>query len=137
MAGLQGTVQAPIIRLIAQEILSLIQNDYELRKIQGRNAQQACYFDAQSITGATKYQITEANSGNEIFTTLVVTLDATSGSGRYRVDINNTVAPGLTGGHNIPAGGGIITITGHNNIKNFTMIADAGQTLIFARNLYK
>ena len=135
MTSIAGTIHAPIIGMIAQEILALVKNDYALRALQGINAQQACYFDQRSITGATVYHIDEAFIGTgEVFSSVVLTFDTLSGSGRYRVD---GVDPTATTGHQVPSGGGILTITGHPNVARFGMQAEAGQTLIFARNLYK
>lgn len=137
MSDIKGTLHAPILARIAQEVLSLIKSDYGLRALQGVNAQQACYFDQPTggITGNTVYHINEAFSGTgEIFSSLVITFESGSGAGRYRVDgIDATAAIG----HDVPAGGGIVTITGHPNIARFALIAQAGQTLLFARNLYK
>lgn len=138
MTDIRGTIHAPIVGLIAQEILALVKSDYGLRALQGLNAQQACYFDQPfgGVTGNTTYHVEPftAPTGPEIFTSLVITFDTGSGSGRYR---NDGIDPTASRGHQIPAGGGILTITGHPNIARFGMIAEAGQTLLFARNLYK
>lgn len=139
MADIHGTIHAPILKLIAQEVLALVKSDYALRALQGAQAPQACYFDRQTLGAGSfvniPYAITQARSGgNEIFTSLVVTFDTASGLGFYRVDGQD---PTTTVGIEIPAGGGILQINGHNNIKNFAMINQAATTLPFARVLYK
>jgi hypothetical protein len=131
----QGVIHAPILARIAEEVYSLIKNDAALRKIQGTNAPRAYYFDRQAaVTGTTVYTITEAKSGSEIFSSMVVQFDTASGAGFYRIDGQN---PSATVGFEVPAGGGILQINGHDNIKNFALIAQAASTLVFSRYLYK
>lgn len=130
-----GIIHAPILSRIAEEVYSLIKNDAALRKIQGANAPRAYYFDRQTgITGTAVYTITEAKSGNEIFSSMIIQFDTASGAGFYRIDGQN---PTATVGFEVPAGGGILQINGHDNIKNFALIAQGASTLLFARYLYK
>lgn len=136
MSEIKGTLHAPVIARIAEEVLLLIKSDATLRKVQGANAPQASYFDRQvGLASGTIYTITQALSGNEIFSSLVVTFDVASGAGFYRVDGQSGTLP--TVGVEVPAGGGILTIMGHDNIRNFVLTAQTGQTLTFARYLYK
>ena len=132
-----------LARLVAQVAASLRQ-DAALRDIQGRNAQQAKYFDQPgvfprggvippAVTGNVVYNIVEAQSGSEVFYSLVLTFDQASGSGRFRIDGSN---PTVTTGIQIPAAGTVLTILGNDNIQRFRMIAEAGQTLTFGRYLF-
>jgi hypothetical protein len=137
MAKLDGTIDAPILAVIAKELLALLRSDAALRELQGANAARACYFAAGTVTNAVAQVINEANAGTgEIFFQLVVVFDITAGAGNYRID---GPAPGtaLGTGLPIPSGGGTLTITGHDNIRNFSMIAQGAVTLPFARYLFK
>jgi hypothetical protein len=130
-----ATIEAGVIRTIALELLILLRSDARLRELQGINAPRAAYFDRRSITGAgaaNTYKINEAQQ--EIFSSLVITFDQASGAGSYRVDGIDALP--LTGVE-IPAGGGILTIQGSDNIRGFSMVARAAATLTFARYLYK
>jgi len=137
MGNAAGTINAPILSTIAQELLALMRSDAALRELQGLNASRACYFGAGIVTNAAAQVINEANSGTgEVFYQLVVVFDVTAGAGNYRIDGPAATAP-LGGGLPIPAGGGTLTITGHDNIRNFSMIAQGATTMPFARYLFK
>ena len=134
MSTLTGKIVAPILVTIAKEVLALIKSDAALREIQGANAARACYFAA--VSSAAIQVINEANSGtSEIFYQLVLVFDPTSGAGNYRID-GTPAQAAVGGGHAIPAGAGTLTITGHDNIKNFSLIAQ-GAALVFTRVLFK
>lgn len=135
-------LDSPGIAKMAAQLAALLRQDASLRETQGRNAPQARYFDqpgvfsaigSVAVTGAVVYSILQAQSGSEVFSSLVLVFDATSGSGRYRID---GIAPTATIGVAIPAGGVALTIPGHDNIRNFKMIAEAAQTLQFSRYLF-
>jgi hypothetical protein len=112
----QGIIHAPILARIAEEVYTLIKSDAALRKIQGTNAPRAYYFDRQAaVTGNTIYTITQAKSGNEIFSSMIIQFDVASGGGFYRIDGQD---PSATVGFEVPAGGGILQINGHDNIKH-------------------
>ena len=137
MTKITGQIDAPILATIAREVLALIKSDAALREIQGSNAARACYFGAGTVTNAAAQVINEANSGtSEIFYQLVVVFDVTAGAGNYRIDGPAPTAA-LGGGIPIPSGGGTLTITGHDNIRNFSMIAQGATTMPFARYLFK
>lgn len=130
-----------LAKLVAQNAMGLRQ-DGELRGIQSANAAVAKYFDqpgvfsvngSVAVTGTVVYSIVEAQSGNEKFSSLLLTFDATSGSGRFRID-GGTPTPTI--GQAIPSGGITILIEGWVNIKNFRLAAEAAQTLAFARSLF-
>lgn len=128
-----ATIQADILRTIARELLVLLRSDAKLREVQGINAPRASYFDRPAgITGNAVYTINQAQQ--ETFSSLVITFDQASGAGFYRID---GVPASPTVGVEIPAGGGILTIQGDDNIKGFSMAAQAAATLVFARYLYK
>lgn len=114
------------IRLIAR-------SDQELRELQAKESPKASYFDQRTVASPTVYKITEAQADTEIFATLVITFEATSGLGRFRVD--NTPATPTTG-NQLPAGASTLTINGADSIKGFSMVAEAAN-LVFARQLYK
>jgi hypothetical protein len=130
----EGIIHAPILSRIAEELYAFIKSDAALRKIQGANAPQAYYFDRQTAL-ATLYTNVQARSGNgEIFSTLMINFDVASAGGFWRIDGTDATA---TTGVEIPAGtGGILTIQGHDNIKNFSMIT-SGAGLTFSRYLFK
>jgi len=129
-------IKAPILSTIAQEVLFLIRNDAALRAIQGFNAPRACYFTAGTITNAGATGIPQAASGTgEIFFQLAITFDVTAGAGNYRIDGPAPTAA-LGGGTPFPPGGGTLTITGHDNIRNFQVIAQAGN-IPFTYYLFK
>lgn len=138
MAGRSALeLEAPGIRkLVDQQALALRQ-DAELRAVQGANALQAKNFDqpAGGVTGNTLYLITEAQiQSSQKWPLLILTFETASGSGRFRID-GGTPTP--TQGTQIPSGGGFtLTIPGIEQIRNFRMIAEGGQTLLFSRYLF-
>jgi len=137
MPSVSGVIDAPILSVIAKEVLALIRSDAALREIQGANASRACYFASGTITNAAAQVINEANSGTgEIFFQLVIVFDITSGAGNYRID-GPAPQAALGTGLPIPSGGGTLTITGHDNIRNFSIIAQGATSMPFARYLFK
>jgi len=111
-------------------------SDQELRQIQADQAPKASYYDQPTggVASPTVYTIEEALTRSEIFSTLVIVFEATSGLGRFRVD-NTPATP--TVGNQIPAGASTLTINGMDSIKGFSMVGEAAATLVFARQLYK
>jgi len=137
MSEAQATIKAPILSIIAQELLALIKSDAALRELQGANASRACYFASGTVTNAAPQNIVEANSGTgEIFYQLVVVFDTTAGAGNFRID-GPAAGAALGQGIPIPAGSGTLTVTGNDNIRNFSMIAQGATTMPFARYLFK
>jgi hypothetical protein len=135
LSNFSGTIDAPILSVIAKEVFALLKSDARLRELQANNAPRASYGQAGTATSAAETVINEARSGNgETFAQLMITFDSTSGAGRYRLDgTPATAAVGLE----IPAGGGTIIITGMDNIKGFSMIAQGATTMPFFRYLFK
>lgn len=137
-------LQAPGLAHLTAQMAALLAQTAEVRAEQAKNAPQASNFEQRGLQGATTgtstpvtgtevYQISEAQSGAKKFFQAVFTFDAGSGAGRYRTD---GTAASPTIGHGIPSGGVVLTITGSDNIKNFSMCAESGQSLTFARNLF-
>ena len=133
----RGTIETPILGSIAKELLALIRNDSELRKLWSLNAPRACYFATGTLNAITAQRINEANSGNgEVFFQLAVIFDVTAGAGNYRIDGPDASAAVPAGGVPIPPGGGTLIVTGMDNIKNFSMISQAA-AMPFVRYLFK
>lgn len=144
-------LDAPGIAKIAAQVAAILRADSGLRALQSQNASPARYFDqpgvaggspglggitgtTPAITGNVVYEIQECkNRQGEIYASLILVFDGASGSGRFRIDGG---APTPTVGKQIPAGGIVVRITGYENIRNFKLIAEAGQTLTFARELF-
>lgn len=142
-------IDAPGIAKIVEQITIALTQGSDLRAVQARNAPQASNFDQRGFQGAVSaslptamqnpvsgnevYEFAEAQSQGKGFYQAIITFDAGCGSGRYRVDgVDATPLQGIP----IPAGGVVLVITGQDNIRNFTMVAESGQNLTFARNLY-
>jgi hypothetical protein len=131
-----GKIAAPILSAIAKEILALIRNDAELRRLWSLNAPRAQQFAAGTVTNAAVTKITIANSGNgQVFYQLAIVFDPTSGAGNFRMDGPDPTAA-IGGGLAIPAGGGTLMITGADNIRNFAVIAQGAATMPFTQYLF-
>lgn len=135
-------LESPGIAKAVAQLAALLRSDAGLRAIQGANAQQAKYFDqpgvfssvgSVAVTAAIVYRIVEMDRQNVTPALLVLVFDAASGAGRYRVDGPD---PTPTIGVSVPAGGVVLQIPGIDNIRNFRLMAEAGQTLTFARYLF-
>jgi len=135
MSSLTGKINAPILGMIARELLALIKSDAALREVQGANAPRACYFTNGTLTTPVVQGIVQAASGTgEIFYQLVIVFDSAAGAGRYRIDGPD---PTAAVGHQFPAGGGQLVITGMDNITRFRMIASTATTCPFNYTLFK
>lgn len=144
-------IDAPGLAKIAAQVAAILRSDAGLRALQSQNASPSRYFDqpgvaggspslggvtgtTAAVTGNIVYSIQECkNRQGEIYASLILTFDAASGAGRFRIDGGD---PTPTVGKQIPAGGVIIRIKGYENIRNFRLIAEAGATLTFARELF-
>lgn len=117
---------------VVSELAALLRQDAALRAIQSGNALSPLAFDQPTggITGATIYTVVEAGP-NATIAMLEITFDSTSGTGRYM--INGQIPTAAGGGIFIPSGAGVLRVLGGQNIRNFRMIAETGQTLTFAR----
>jgi len=136
------TLDAPGLAKIAAQVAMILRAGPDLRDLQGRNAAVPKYFDqpgvftavgSVTVTGSIVYKIVEVQQRQgEIYSALVLVFETGSGSGRFRIDGAN-VSP--TVGSQVPAGGIVITIPGYEAIRNFQLMAEAGQTLVFSRYL--
>jgi hypothetical protein len=135
-------LDAPGLAKIAAQVAMILRAGPDLRDLQGRNAALTKYFDqpgvfsnvgSVSVTGNVVYKIAEVQQRQgEIYSALVLVFETSSGSGRYRVD---GPPPSPTVGSQVPAGGVVITIPGYESIRNFALMAEALQTLVFSRYL--
>ena len=147
MSSFTGKADAPILGVIAQELAQLLSQRQDLRALQANNAPRAAYgIDGQSaalatdplrpgpVTNAAVQQITIAQGSGtgQTFALLILTFDAASGAGRFRTDGQN---PTTAVGHEIPAGGYSLEITGMDNIRNFKMIAQGATTMPYFGSL--
>lgn len=125
-----------------REIVEKFARPDQLRQLQAAGAPIASNFEQRGfqgnddgastrVTAAEVYRVSEA--ANKKFFQLVLTFDSGSGMGRYRIDGPD---PTPTRGTAVPAGHSVLTITGSDNIKNFALIAEAGQSLTFTRNMF-
>jgi hypothetical protein len=142
-----GSIKAPILGVLAEELAALLTQAAPLRQLQAANAARALYgIDGQSVAVAgdplrpgpvsnTVVQaITLAASGTgQTFAQLIIVFDTTSGAGRYRVDGQ---LPTTAVGFEIPAGGFTLEITGMDNIKNFRMVAQTATTMPYFAGLF-
>lgn len=136
------------IRKLCEQMAASLRSGADVRGVQGQNAQQAKFFDQPGV--ATTYPTEQggvfpAVTGNQVFFfraainrsinffQAIIVFDQASGSGRWRCD---GPAPLPTVGAQVPAGGTVLTIPGLDNIANFKLIAEAGQTLTFASYLF-
>lgn len=135
MSTLTGNIYGPFFENILRFVRSFVEQPLTFREQLARNAAYALYFDRQTaITGSTQYLVEEAQSGAEAFTAMFISFDTASGSGRYMVTSDLLSA---TVGFEVPAGSSFLSIEGHQNIKAFRLMAEAGQTLIFSRVLFR
>lgn len=79
------------------------------------------------VTAAAIADIPRIASGAEVWSVLYIKFSTPSGTGRYMIDGGNPTAAGL--GVPILAGGEQLIVRGVDNINNFKMIAETGQTM--------
>lgn len=130
------TVQSTALAKMVDQLSAMLRQDARLRTEQAKNAPYATAFDDQTgvgVSGNTVYLFQEAQTGDRIFHSAALSFNAVSGSGRYRID-GPVPLPAV--GMPIPAGGVVLNIVGHMNVRNFRMIAEAGQVLTFSRYLF-
>ena len=95
----------------------------------------ALYYEQGIVTDAAVRQISRTVSQSEVFSVLTVAFAGSSGAGRYQVTGAFPTAAGV--GMPILAGGYVLTIRGNDNINNFRMIAETGETMEFNALLFK
>jgi hypothetical protein len=87
----------------------------------------AIVYDQIAVTAAAIADIPRIAAGTEVWSVLYIKFSTPSGTGRYLIDGGNPTAAGF--GIPILAGGEQIIIRGVDNINNFKMIAETGQTM--------
>lgn len=132
--ALQGTISGPFLDETIRLLKELLSQDLEFRELRAQNAPLAVYYDQQSITGATQYIIEQAQASDQYFTEMLIVFDQTSGLGRYMLTAERAQP---TRGFPIASGASFLSIVGQQNIRNFSLIAQAASTLVFSRVLFK
>jgi hypothetical protein len=135
------------IKKMSKVLIAFFKNDRDLRAEQSANEPLADGFQ-QGSNNATADTTSVPPNGSQNqqqpfsvfldgltstakkYSYVEVLIESSSGSGRYSLEPG--VIPTPSGaGHQIPSGGTTITIPGVENIKNFKMIAETGQTLTY------
>jgi len=132
--ALTGELSGPFLENTLRLLQELLSQDLEFREKRAVNAPLAVYYDQTTITGAVQYRIEQAQSNAEYFTEMLIVFDQTSGLGRYMLT-SERAQPAR--GFPIASGASFLRVVGQQNIKNFTLIAQAGETLVFSRVLFK
>ncbi len=127
-------LDAPGLAKLAAQMAAILRADVGLRRLQGGNAPQCKIFTQATLTANAIVLFSETQNQNVAYTSAIVMFQDTAGRGRFRIDGGLPSAAGA--GFPIPAGGGILPINGINNILNFKMIAETGNTLDFAYGLF-
>lgn len=125
MAETQKLESQGIAKLV-EYLFKFVTSDMELRGIQAQNAPLAIGLQLSTVVDTAITVFDAAQSGQQKYSELVVIVESTSSAGRYTLDGSN---PTTTRGIEIPAGGTVIQISGHLNIKNFKMIAAAAGSM--------
>lgn len=134
MSQLFGELSGPFLETTLQLLKELLSQNLEFREKRAQNQPYAVYYDQVVLAAGTQYIIEQAQSSSEYFTSLFIVFETVSGFGRYNVVANRANA---TTGFPIPSGASFITIEGQQNIRNFSMMPEAGQTLRFSRALFR
>jgi hypothetical protein len=131
---LTGELSGPFLDQTLKLLQELLSQDLEFREKRAQNAPLAVNYDQQSIAAGVVYIIEQAQSSAEYFTELLVVFDQTSGLGRYMLT-SQRAQPTL--GFPIASGASFLRVVGQQNIRNFSLTPQAGQTLVFSRILFK
>jgi hypothetical protein len=135
--AIETSIRGPYLDNTLELLRQLVQEPLKFRETRAENSPYALYYDQPTggVTGNTQYLIEQAQSGSERFSALFISFEQTSGAGRYMVTASPPMSPTI--GFPIPTGASFIVIEGHQDIKNFKMMAEAGQTLLFSRVLFR
>jgi hypothetical protein len=95
----------------------------------------AMEYSQGTVTDTAVTAIARVQSQSENFSILLIQFSETSGTGRFLVTGANPTAAGF--GMPILSGGTTLTIRGVDNINQFRMIAETGQTMEFNALLFK
>ncbi len=144
-------VVAPALAKIYDAINLFVLDSWKLRKQQAMNTARAKYDHQGAITatgwtdtaasspspaaGVGAWFAYEAQQEDQVFSALLFTTAATSGSGRYFITGREPTPAGA--GFQLQTAGFQILIQGHENIKAFRVIAETGQTLNYTASLFQ
>lgn len=140
------------IKRAVDVLIAFFKNDASLRAAQSENEpladgmQQGSNVNGTDTmtlpSGATQLQtpftmfVDGQDTTAKKYSYLVVIISSSSGSGRY--SIQQSIFPDQAGrGHEIPAGGTVITIPGTKNIQAFRMCPDSGLTINYTMQGFK
>jgi hypothetical protein len=118
-----------LVRKLDESITLFVENDLKLRRTQAGNSPLAIGFQQGTIVDTAITRFDAAQTGAQKFSYIEVLIEDTAGSCRYTLDASDPSAAGR--GHKIPAGGSTLTIPGDENIKNFKIVAETGNTAAF------
>jgi hypothetical protein len=126
-----GFLDTTVQRLgeVAEALRLFVENDLKLRRTQAENSPIASGFQQGTIADTAVTRFDAAQSGAQKFSYIEVLIEDTAGSCRYTLDTSDPSAAGR--GHKVPAGGSTLTIPGSENVKNFKIIAETGNTAAF------
>lgn len=116
---------------IAQAILE------KLRYVAGdpESVERAVFLtDEQAVTDAAVSFVEQAVDRSQVWSTMLIQFTEASGALRYNVTGRE---PTQTRGLQFPTGGGTLEINGAENIRNFRVICEAGNTAAFVALLFK
>src|SRR5262245_24411471 len=112
-----------------------------VRAEQSLNAPRATYYQQGIIDATTVHRINsdELRMNAVIFSFMVLVLDKSAGDGRYMINGDLPTAAGhgiqLAGGNG--AGTTVLTLTGQENMRSFRIIAETGNLLPYALQLFR
>lgn len=116
--------ERPIGRVPALlEIIRLL----ELQAGDPATVDKAIVYEQIAVTAADIFTVSRLRAGTEVWSILFIQFSTPSGTGRYLITGSDPTAAGV--GMPILAGGMQLTIRGVDNINNFKMIAETGQTM--------
>lgn len=131
-----GRLSAGVWDQILLVLQRFVEQRADLRQQQSRNAPVPDVMVNGTVTDAAITIFAEAKSGQQVYSFAVVVFSEAAGAGRYSVNGLQPKADG-TIGIPIPSGFSTITIIGYQSIQQFQMIAETGQTLPFAYQLFR
>jgi hypothetical protein len=135
----QGFINAPAVRKILEILEWFASDNWQLRRQQALNGSKVAYSSfGGTLTGSTVLSIPQAQQADQVFSYLVFTTDENSGKGRFRIDSQNpNVSVSPPEGIPIFSAGFETTISGHENIKGFRVMAESGATLNYSWQLFQ
>jgi len=131
-----GTLRSEVWDKILDVLQRFVEARADLRQEQSKNAPFPDVMVNGTVVATAVTVFSEAVSGQQTYSFAVVVFSEAAGAGRYSI---NGLAPKADGtvGIPIPSGFSTITIFGYRAIQSFQMIAETGQTLPFAYQLFR